>query len=250
MKKMESIEMKETKPGTSCSTSYGERFNLMGGIKKKVSKSSIKGEVEFYHKYLNEYIATTRYMIAQDKAVDRKPKRSPNLKRKQSKSIEEGSGASPRVFNTKKPPRKTCPLGCQHLIEYGSVEFCTGFQNKQVPERKKLVKAKHLCIQCLKLKTTHEGRKCRAPPCKKCKSMHHWMICDSANDQIQIFKTKGGNSDEDGDNEDEEDDDEDTEQRDLDDMHIRYLLTQESPDNNNEEPDNIESEMIQAQRRI
>ena len=56
--------------------------------------------------YLNEYIATTRYMIAQDKAVDRKPKRSPNLKRKQSKSIEEGSGASPRVFNTKKNPNE------------------------------------------------------------------------------------------------------------------------------------------------
>ena len=137
---------------------------------------------------------------------------------------------------------KNCPLGCQHQIEYESVEFCTGFQNKQVPERKKLVKAKHLCIQCLKLKTTHEGRKCRAPPCKKCKSRHHWMICDSANDQIQIFKTKGGNSDEDDDNEDEKDDDEDTEEGDLDDMHIRYLLTQESPDNDSAEPDNIESD--------
>ena len=74
----------------------------MSGIKKKVSKSSIKREVEFYYKYLNEYIATTRYMIAQDKAADRRPKRSPNPKRKQSKSGDEGSGTSPRVFNTKK----------------------------------------------------------------------------------------------------------------------------------------------------
>ena len=68
------------------------------------------------------------------------------------------------------------------------------------------------------------------------------MICDSANDQIQIFKTKGGNSDEDDDDEDEKDDDDNTEEGDLDDMHIRYLLTQESPDNNSEEPDNTESE--------
>ena len=104
------------------------------------------------------------------------------------------------------------------------------------------MKAKHLCIQCLKLKTTHEGRKCRAPPCKKRKSMHHCMICDTPNDQIQIFKTNGGKSDEDDDDEDEKDDDDNMEEKDLDDMHVRYLLTQESPDDDSAEPDNAESE--------
>ena len=233
MEKMKHLDMKDVKKETRDRTKYGERFNLLGGIKKKVSKTSIKTEVEFYNQYINEYISTTRYMLAQDRAAEKRPKRSPQVKKKLSKGLEEKPEASSRVFNTKGFPRpipmKKCPLGCGHYIQYGSVEFCDGFLKKQVPDRKKLVKAKHLCIQCLKLKTTHEGRKCRAPTCKNCKANHHWLLCDSINDQVQIFHTKDNGTD------DEDDDGDRSDDEDLDDLHIRYLMTQEQQEGKQKE---------------
>ena len=237
MEKMKHLDMKDDKKETKDKTKYGERFNLVGGIKKKVSKTSIKIEVEFFNQYINEYISTTRYMLAQDRAADKRPKKSPQAKKKYHKDLEEKPGATSRIFNTKGSPRqapmKRCPLGCSHSIQYGSVEFCDAFLKKQVPDRKKLVKAKHLCTQCLKVKTTHEGRKCRAPLCKNCKSSHHWLLCDSINDQVQIFRTKDNASD------DEDDDDDKSDEDDVDELHIRYLMTQEQ-----QEGDTMEDEKL------
>ena len=112
MEKMKHLDMKEVKKETRDKTKYGERFNLMGGIKKKVSKTSIKTEVEFYYQYVNEYISTTRYMLAQDRAADKRPKKSPQLKKKYLKDLEEKPGSTCRVFNTKGSPKQAPMKKC------------------------------------------------------------------------------------------------------------------------------------------
>ena len=53
MEKMKHLDMKDVKKETSDRTKYGERFDLLGGIKNKVLKTSIKTEVEFYNQFYN-----------------------------------------------------------------------------------------------------------------------------------------------------------------------------------------------------
>ena len=62
-------------------------------------------------------------------------------------------------------------------------------------EKKKIVKDKLICIQCLKLKSVHKGTKCRAPHCKNCKAAHHIMLCEL--DQSKLLKTKHNEEDSD-----------------------------------------------------
>ena len=49
-----------------------------------------------------------------------------------------------------KIPLKKCPLGCEEDIKFGSLEFCTKFEQREKPERKKIVQAKFICKKCLK----------------------------------------------------------------------------------------------------
>ena len=55
--------------------------------------------------------------------------------------------------------KRECPLDCVDAVAYGSLEFCTKFIKKDLVEKKKIVKDKLICIQCLKLKSVHEGSK-------------------------------------------------------------------------------------------
>ena len=80
----------------------------------------------------------------------------------------------------KELPKGKCPIGCDEPVAYGSAEFCTGLVKKEIPDRKKLVKARFLCAQCPKLKSVHEGRKCRTPLWKKWKAAHHVLLCDAS----------------------------------------------------------------------
>ena len=55
--------------------------------------------------------------------------------------------------------KRNCSLDCVDAVAYGSLEFCTKFIKKDLVEKKKIVKDKLICIQCLKLKSVHEGSK-------------------------------------------------------------------------------------------
>ena len=76
-------------------------------------------------------------------------KKSPNPKRRFStRGKVEEEGSSTKLLSTKngkEPPKRKCPIGCAGPVAYGSAEFCTGFDKKEILDRKKLVKAKYMC---------------------------------------------------------------------------------------------------------
>ena len=97
-----------------------------------------------------------------------------------------------------KIPLKKCPLGCEEDVKFGSLEFCSKFEKREIPERKKIVQAKFICKKCLKPKKVHERNNgiCKAPVCRTCGAGHHLMLCESVQEKKQLLKT-GEKDDED-----------------------------------------------------
>ena len=112
------------------------------------------------------------------------------------------------------------------------MEFCSKFEQREIPERKKIVQAKFICKKCLKPKKVHErnGGICKAPVCRTCGAGHHIMLCESVQEKKQMLKTSKKDDEDDDSEESEDNNDED---------HIRYL---QEAYGQNDDDDSKESE--------
>ena len=202
-------------------TSLVEELNLSGTIREVLSVDKVGESVKIFTEYLVTYISSCRYFLSQSKALQRmtgKGNKSPRNKRKPHFETTE---TNQRILKTMekrdfKIPLKKCPLGCEEDVKFGSLEFCSKFEKREIPERKKIVQAKFICKKCLKPKKVHERNNgiCKAPVCRTCGAGHHLMLCESVQEKKQLLKT--------GEKDDEDDDSEESEE-DNDEDHIRYL---------------------------
>ena len=229
------------------STSLVEELNLSGTIREVLSVDKVGESVKIFTEYLITYISSCRYYLSQSKALQRmtgKVPKSPRNKRKPHFETPETDKPNQRILKTTekrdyKIPLKKCPLGCEEDVKFGSLEFCSKFEQREIPERKKVVQAKFICKKCLKPKKVHErnGGICKAPVCRTCGAGHHLMLCEAVQEKKQMLKT-GEEDDEDDDSEESEDDN--------DEDHIRYLQEAYGRNDDDESKDSEQEEQGKA----
>ena len=205
------------------SSSLVEELNLSGTIREALSVDKVGESVKMFSDHLITYISSCRYYLTQSKALQRMTGKGPKSPRNRRKPQADPTESNQRILKTSekgdknfKIPLKKCPLGCEEDIKFGSLEFCTKFEQREKPERKKIVQAKFICKKCLKPKRVHERNNgiCKAPACRTCGAGHHIMLCEAVQDKKQMLKT--------GEKDDEDENSEDSESED-DEDHIRYL---------------------------
>ena len=137
---------------------------------------------------------------------NKKPKEAPNKRfnRIQESEKAQGHESSQEQVGKKPVPEFKCPLGCGHLVKWGSLANFANFI--QTPKRQKVdkVKKSFCCIKCLKAlnRVRHKSvRDCAAPNCKKCDGLHHTIVCPNETGEQKLYKTS------EDDPEDEEDQD-------------------------------------------
>ena len=217
-------------------TSLVEELNLSGTIREVLSVDKVGESVKIFSEYLTTYISSCRYFLSQSKALQRMTGKGPKSPKIRKKPFFETTETNQRILKTMeksnkdfKIPLKKCPIGCEENVKYGSLEFCSKFEKREVPERKKIVEAKYICKKCLKPKRVHEKNNgiCKAPVCRTCGAGHHQMLCEAVQEKKQMLKTGEKDDEDDNSEESDEDDDED---------HIRYL--QEAYGNDNDDNEN------------
>ena len=71
---------------------------------------------------------------------------------------------------------------CDICDQLGHItENCLTFKTANVSERRRLLRAKHLCFKCLKPHMSYRCNEC----CSDCGYNHHYMICPSLEPQLQ-----------------------------------------------------------------
>ena len=184
-------------------------LNMSMQLQANLQTSQVEEERKALRNYLQEELEELRYQRGQDLMAEavreqsKKPKETPNKRFNKVQESEKPPGAGQENGAKRGVPEFKCPLGCGHLIKWGSLANCNNFY--QTPKKQKVEKVKKAfcCIKCLKAlnKVKHKTvRDCSAPNCKKCNGLHHTMVCPNETGEQKLYKT----SEEDKDDDDEQ----------------------------------------------